>query len=298
MADPAPVRRRAPAKLNLYLHLVGRRPDGYHLLDSLFAFADFGDEIEVVPDPGFSLSVEGPYAAAIDGAAEDNLVLRAARALAARPEASGPAGKAPGARIRLVKNLPVAAGIGGGSADAAAALRALVALWSVEIAEEDLLALALSLGADVPACLAGRPVAVSGIGEVLVPAVALPPVHAVLANPNVPLPTGPVFKAFAAAGSPFSPPAPLARPPRDPAALAAELATRRNDLEAPALTLVPEVGTVLAALAAEPGALLARMSGSGATCFALFPDAPTADAAAARLARAHQGWWVKAAPLL
>jgi 4-diphosphocytidyl-2-C-methyl-D-erythritol kinase len=296
MVPPARLGRRAPAKLNLYLHLTGRRADGYHLIDSLFAFADVGDEIEVAADPTLSLVVDGPFAAAIDGAADDNLVLRAARALAAVVQARE--GIAPGARICLVKNLPVAAGIGGGSADAAAVLLALVDLWSVDIAEADLRALALGLGADVPACLAGAPVAVSGIGEVLQPAVALPPVFAVLANPNVPLATAPVFKAFAAAGSPFSPPAPLLTAPGDAAALAAAMALRGNDLEAPARTLVPEVGQVLAALGSLPGALLARMSGSGATCFALFASAAEAKSSATTLARLHPGWWVRAAPLL
>jgi len=296
MAPPARLGRRAPAKLNLYLHLTGRREDGYHLIDSLFAFADVGDEIEVTADHALSLVVEGPYAAAIDGAADDNLVLRAARALAAVVQ--GLTGTAPGARIRLVKNLPVAAGIGGGSADAAAVLLALVELWSVDISEADLRALALGLGADVPACLAGKPVAVSGIGEVLQPAVALPPVHALLANPNVPLATAPVFKAFAAAGSRFSAPAPLLVPPADAATLAVAMALRGNDLEAPARTIVPEVGQVLQALAALPGALLARMSGSGATCFALFASAAEAASAAQALAKLHPGWWIRAAPLL
>ena len=296
MAPPARLGRRAPAKLNLSRHLTGRRDDGYHLIDSLFAFADVGDEIEVAADPALSLVVEGPYAAAIDGSADDNLVLRAARALAAVVRAQS--GTTPGARIRLVKNLPVAAGIGGGSADAAAVLLALVDLWSVDISEAELRALALGLGADVPACLAGKPVAVSGIGEVLQAAVALPPVHALLANPNVPLATAPVFKAFAAAGSRFSAPAPLLVPPADAAALAAAMATRGNDLEAPARTIVPEVGQVLQALAALPGALLARMSGSGATCFALFASAEGAQAAADILQAAQPGWWVRAAPLL
>lgn len=296
MAPPARLGRRAPAKLNLYLHLTGRRDDGYHLIDSLFAFADVGDEIEVAADPALSLVVEGPYAAAIDGSADDNLVLRAARALAALVRAQS--GTTPGARIRLVKNLPVAAGIGGGSADAAAVLLALVELWSVDISEADLRALALGLGADVPACLAGKPVAVSGIGEVLQAAVALPPVHALLANPNVPLATAPVFKAFAAAGSRFSAPAPLLDPPADAAALAAAMALRGNDLEAPARTIVPEVGQVLTALGALPGALLARMSGSGATCFALFASAAEAASAAQALAQVHPDWWIRAAPLL
>ncbi len=296
MAPPARLGRRAPAKLNLYLHLTGRRDDGYHLIDSLFAFADVGDEIEVAADPALSLVVEGPYAAAIDGSADDNLVLRAARALAAVVRAQS--GTTPGARIRLVKNLPVAAGIGGGSADAAAVLLALVDLWSVDISEAELRALALGLGADVPACLAGKPVAVSGIGEVLQAAVALPPVHALLANPNVPLATAPVFKAFAAAGSRFSAPAPLLDPPTNAAALAAAMALRGNDLEAPARTIVPEVGQVLTALAALPGALLARMSGSGATCFALFASAAEAASAAQALAQVHPDWWIRAAPLL
>ena len=187
----------APAKINLFLHVTGRRPDGYHLLESLVAFAGVHDRIEVRAGKGLSLEIEGPFAAALDAGGE-NLAVKAARALA------GEAGIPPDARIRLHKALPVAAGIGGGSADAAAALRALSALWRVSVPAERLGALALALGADVPVCLSGRPGIVRGIGERIAPAPVLPEAPMVLVNPAVPLPTAGVF---AAREGPFSAPA-------------------------------------------------------------------------------------------
>ena len=282
-ADPADgVRQAAPAKLNLYLHLLGRRADGYHLIDSLVAFAGVGDVVEVSPGEGLSLEVAGRFAAALAGTPE-NLVLRAARRLAAE------GGVAADAAIRLHKALPVAAGLGGGSADAAAALRALAALWRLDPDEGDLRRLGAELGADVPACLAGRAVFVGGIGEAIEPAPALPPVFAVLARPPTPLATKDVYAAFAGA---FSQPARFAGAPRDARELAARLAERANDLEAPARRLAPVVGETLAALAAEPGCLLARMCGSGAACLGLFATAGEASSAAGRIAAARPGWWV------
>ena len=289
MAGGVSVAAFAPAKINLYLHVLGRRPDGYHRLDSLIAFADIGDEITAAPADTLTLTVSGPEAAAIAGLGDDNLVLRAARMLRER------AGIAAGAALHLDKRLPAAAGIGGGSSDAAATLRALSRLWGQPLDDKSLAALALQLGADVPACLAARPVWVDGIGEQLGPAASLPAAGIVLANPRRPLPTADVFRrrsgVFSQAGR-FEP------MPADAAGLAAALASRRNDLTEAAVALVPEIGAVLDRLAGLPGALLARMSGSGATCFALFADRAAALAAGRALAAAEPGWWTAAGALL
>ncbi|HEY7609895.1 MAG TPA: 4-(cytidine 5'-diphospho)-2-C-methyl-D-erythritol kinase [Alphaproteobacteria bacterium] len=282
------VHRPAPAKLNLYLHVVGRRADGYHLLDSLVAFAGVHDTVSAGKAEALTLSLEGPFAAALSGEA-DNLVLRAARALA------DAAGVRPHAALRLIKRLPVASGIGGGSADAAATLAAAGALWRVTPKPGALAALGLKLGADVPACLAGKAAQVGGIGEKIAPAPALPRVPLVLVNPLVPLPTPSVFKARS---GPFSKPAPLPAAPRDARDLAEALAARRNDLADAAIGLVPEIKVMLAALEAQPGCLLARMSGSGATCFALFAREAEAAAATAALRANNPAWWVKASELL
>jgi len=288
VSRPAAVRVAAPAKLNLHLHVVGRRPDGYHLLDSLVAFADDADVVEVRHDPaGPALELAGPGAAALADE-PDNLVLRAVRALAAA------LGRPPTAAIRLDKRLPVAAGVGGGSADAAAVLRALARLWGLGEGHPAPAAVAPGLGADVPACLACRPCFMGGVGELLDPAPPLPPAWTVLANPGVPCPTPPVFRART---GPFSAPARFRDPPEDAAALARLLADRRNDLEAPALSLVPQIADVLSALTGTPGCLLARMSGSGATCFGLYADRTAAEAAASALSRTP-GWRVRAARLL
>ncbi|HEX9489133.1 MAG TPA: 4-(cytidine 5'-diphospho)-2-C-methyl-D-erythritol kinase [Stellaceae bacterium] len=283
MAERCP----APAKLNLYLHVVGRRADGYHLLDSLVAFAAPADEVIAEPAPALSLAVRGPYAAALADAPRDNLVWRAAERLAAQ------AGRPAAAALTLIKNLPVASGIGGGSSDAAAALKALAALWRLDPAPADLAALAATLGADVPVCLAARAAWLGGIGEEVAPAPALPPVTALLVNPGIALPTPVVFEARQ---GPFSAPARFAMP-ADAAGLAALLAARRNDLAAAAIGLVPAIGDVLERLAALEDALIARMSGSGATCFALFATPEGAAAAAAQLRAERPGWWVAAGRL-
>ena len=271
----------APAKINLFLHVAGRRADGYHLLDSLVVFAAAADRLRATPSDTLSLSIDGPFAAGL-GADDDNLVLRAARALAAHTHPM-PAGAA----LSLRKALPVASGIGGGSADAAAALRLLAALWRSDTDAKHLAAIALGLGADVPVCLASRPARMGGVGEVLAPAPAIPELGMVLINPGLPLPTAAVF---AARGAGFTPPAIL--PPAWPtaAAMAADLRHPTNDLEPAAIRLCPPIAEVLAALTASPGCHLARMSGSGATCFALYDTPAAAKAAAATLAR--PGWWV------
>ena len=264
----------APAKVNLYLHVTGRRADGYHLLDSLAVFPHVGDHVEVEAADALSLQLGGPFGAALRSEA-DNLLLKAARALA----------PGRGARLRLEKNLPVASGIGGGSADAAAALRALCELWEIKAA--DLPGLALQLGADVPVCLASRPARMQGIGEFLAPAPLLPTFGMVLVNPGVAVPTPAVFKARTGGFTP-APALPAMWP--DAAAMAADLRLCGNDLQAAAISIQPVIAEALAALAALPGALLARMSGSGATCFALFNSPAGAEAAAATLAQ-RSGWW-------
>lgn len=278
----------APAKINLYLHVTGRRTDGYHLLDSLVAFADIGDEVTAAPAAHFSLEVAGPEAAALEGVGDDNLVLRAAHRLAAYY------GITAGAALSLEKRLPIASGIGGGSSDAAAAARALARLWDRPLDAGAVAALS-DLGADLPACLAAMPVWVGGIGEELEAADGLPEAGIVLANPRRPLPTPSVFHARTGA---FSQPARFAPRPADAAGLAAALAERRNDLTEAAIGLMPKIGTVLDRLAHLPGALLARMSGSGATCFALFADRAAAREAGTMLAAAEPGWWSAGGRLL
>jgi 4-diphosphocytidyl-2-C-methyl-D-erythritol kinase len=277
----------APAKLNLYLHVIGRRPDGYHLLDSLVAFADIGDEIRAAPASALALVLAGPFAQALPQNPEDNLVWRAALLLARR------LGRSPNAALTLIKNLPVASGIGGGSSDAAAALKALLALWGGTLDRSTLAALAARLGADVPVCLEARAAWLGGIGDAVEPAPPLPATCVVLANPGIALPTPAVYQSRR---GDFSARARFAMP-ADAAHLAGLLAERRNDLTEAAIALVPEIATALARLAAEDGALLARMSGSGATCFALFAAPEAAAAAAARLRRDEPRWWIAAGQL-
>ncbi len=282
------VRRIAPAKVNLYLHLTGKRADGYHLLESLVAFAGVGDVLEARSADELTLEVGGPFAQGLIGDG-GNLVMRAARALAAA------GGVAAGAAIRLEKRLPVSAGLGGGSADAAAALRALAELWRLSPSEDDLLGLGLDLGADVPACLAGKTVFVSGIGEVMTRAPALPPAHVVLANPGAPVETARVYAAFMGE---LSRPLGFDERPASVAELARVLAARGNDLQAPATMIVPEISEVIDVLERQPRCLLARMSGSGATCFGLFAEDSEARAAASAARAAQPAWWVVAAPLI
>lgn len=280
---------QAPAKVNLYLHVTGRRDDGFHELDSLVVFAGIGDTLVVEPAPEVALSLDGPFAGALAGAGDDNLVLRALRALAER------AGTAYGARMTLTKRLPVASGVGGGSADAAAALRALARLWRLAPGQADLQAIALSLGADLPVCLARRNCFVGGIGEALSPAPALPPAWFLFANPGVALSTPAVF---AERVGPFSAPARFTDAPVDARALAILLEARGNDLAGAAMRLAPEISDVLDALGSLEGVLMARLSGSGATCFALFESGADAARAAVELRRRAPDWWIAAAPLL
>ena len=284
----AAIRVGAPAKLNLYLHVTGRRADGYHELDSLVTFTALADTLEIAPAETLGLTVSGPVADALDGA--DNLAARAAVALAER------LGRPANVRITLDKRIPVAAGLGGGSADAAAVLRGLARLWGLGAEHAGVLQeTARSLGADVPVCLASRAACMAGIGEALSAPPSLPPCAVLLVNPGVPVATGPVF---AARRGTFSAASPIDEAPQDAAALAALLRSRRNDLERPALEQAPEIGRVLTRLAEAPGCLLARMSGSGGTCFGLFEDEAAAAGAASAIARDHPAWWVQPTQLV
>lgn len=278
------------AKINLTLRLLGRRADGYHELESLVAFADVGDMLRLQTGASLALEIDGPYAEAC-GAPADNLVLKAAAALSAQV-----AGLRLG-RFRLTKELPVASGMGGGSADAAAALRLLVhcnrqIFSSVDFADPRVQAAALAVGADVPVCLASKSCIMRGIGEQLSP-VGVPALAAVLVNPGVALSTRDVFAKFA--GSQDS--KPIADVPHDPKAMIAFLAQHGNDLTPAAIACAPVIEAVLAELRDLPGSLLARMSGSGATCFALFDSAGEAAAAASLVQNKHKDWWVTAATL-
>ncbi|MBM3490418.1 MAG: 4-(cytidine 5'-diphospho)-2-C-methyl-D-erythritol kinase [Alphaproteobacteria bacterium] len=278
----------APAKLNLYLHVLARRPDGYHELDSLVAFAAEGDRLTVEPADRLDLRVTGPFAAALE-AETDNLVLRAARRLA------DAGGVKPAARLTLHKALPVAAGLGGGSSDAAAALKLLARLWNLPAGQADLAAIAAGLGADVPVCLAARPAFLRGVGERLSPVERLPALGILLAHPGRALPTAQVFAAFR---GPYRAADRFACDRLSAPALATVLSQRGNDLEATARALCPPIARLLADLAALPGALLARMSGSGACCFALFEAPGAAVGGAELLARARPELWLAATHLL
>lgn len=265
----------APAKINLTLHVTGQRADDYHLLDSLVVFADVGDRVAAGPAGDLTLTVDGPMADGVP-AGGDNLVLRAARLIGCT-----------GAAIRLTKRLPVASGIGGGSSDAAATLRVLARMTGRALPGRSAL---LSLGADVPVCLRPAPQRMRGVGEALEEVPDLPELHMVLVNPGVHVATPAVFRALTRKdGAPM----PETLPPfADAPALIRFLAGQRNDLEAPAIALAPVIGEVLAALNAAPDCRLARMSGSGATCFGLFDDQRSAANVARALAETYPKWWV------
>lgn len=260
------------AKINLALHVRRREDDGYHAIETLFAFAEDGDRLTLADTPG--LAVSGPFATALTG--DDNLVTRAAEAYA---RVTG----MPLAGFRLEKRLPVAAGIGGGSADAAAALRLLCARDGIDPGEARIRELAAGLGADVPACLVSRPVRGEKRGDSLIPLDGVPSGQPLLlVNPMRPLATGPVFAHWDGVDR-----GPLGEGDPIEAARAG-----RNDLEPPAIAILPVIGDILTALDAQQGVLLARMSGSGATCFALFDDEAARDAAADAIAAHHPDWWL------
>ena len=291
-AAPRLIRETAPAKINLYLHILGRRDDGLHLLDSLVAFADVADELTAMPAADVALDITGPFAGELRSGS-DNLVLESARSLAAA------LGMAEGAHFTLTKNLPVAAGLGGGSSDAAAALRALARLWGVELGDERVMAVARKLGSDVPVCVEGRPAFISGVGHDIEPAPELPKAHVLLVNPGGGLVTKDVYGVFARCreiGARESVER-MRGAIADVHALADALYERTNDLTTAAGVLAPQVPAVLSFLESLPGALVVRMTGSGPTCFALFAEMNAA-AKAAEACRVHDpGWWVARARL-
>jgi len=281
------LRVRAPAKINLFLHVGPRRADGYHALESLVCFSEAGDVLAFEQADGLTLSLEGPFAEGL-AAEADNLVLRAARALR---ECAG--GKR-GAAITLTKNLPVASGIGGGSADAAAALRGLAKLWDVKIADAAIQDIALSLGSDVPVCVKSVPAMMAGRGEYVAPVGELPRSAILLVNPGVAVSTAEVFRRLGRTVQDVL----VTVPPLPPVAhglpgLLRYLAETRNDMEEAARAIAPAIGDVLDGLR-ENGAALARMCGSGATCYGLFASEAKAAHAAQALSAAHPAWWVKA----
>jgi 4-diphosphocytidyl-2-C-methyl-D-erythritol kinase len=281
----APLADLAPAKINLTLRVIGRRADGYHELESLVAFSDVADRLTLEADGETRLDVTGPFADAC-GTAENNLIVKAAAKLAAHvPDLRS-------GRFTLQKNLPVAAGIGGGSSDAAAALRLLARANDIPADDARLAATALSVGADVPVCLDPRPRIMRGVGELLSEPLDIPSLPAVLVNPRVATATKDVFAAFAGMHGSAEP---LGTPPRND--LVAFLERHGNDLAAAAIACVPVIGDVLDSLGALAGVRLARMSGSGSTCFALFDTQEAAKAAADRMAQARPDWWVAATTL-
>jgi len=287
-ANPEAVKVFAPAKINLFLHVGNRRDDGYHALESLVVFADIGDELLIEPSNGFALALTGPFGTKLESE-QDNLIAKAARALGAK------SGRKPDVKITLTKNLPVASGIGGGSADAAAALRGLVQFWDLKISQPELHTIAETLGSDVPACLLSETLWMTGRGEGIEPVPGVPPAPLVLVNPGVGVSTKDIFanlKDRVGVGQATKPNGDLSI-----LALADYFKSNRNDLEKPARQIAPVIGEVLSAIAAG-GALRTRMSGSGATCFGLFADDKTAEAAAEKLANDHPNWWVKKARIV
>jgi 4-diphosphocytidyl-2-C-methyl-D-erythritol kinase len=272
------ITEQAAAKINLFLHVGDKRPDNFHPVQSLAVFTDLGDTLTMEPGIGLSLAVDGAFARGLDGEG-DNLVLRAGRALDMQS-----------AQLTLTKSLPVASGIGGGSADAAATLRGLNRLWGLNKDDAALREIAAGLGSDIPACLLSKPCFMEGRGEVLRPAECMPYIPMLLVNPGVAVPTKDVFAALESRSG-----ADMTLPRgrfADTADLLRFLETTRNDLEAPAQQLQPVIGEVLAAITALAGALMVRMSGSGATCFGIFADDDCCQRAADSLKQSHPGWWI------
>jgi 4-diphosphocytidyl-2-C-methyl-D-erythritol kinase len=288
MSRPASGAAFAAAKVNLYLHVGALDADGFHPLSSLMVFADVGDRLGLRAGEALGLSVGGRFGEGL-GAGEDNLVLRAARALIAAIDTAPPR-----FCLTLTKDLPLAAGLGGGSSDAGAVLRLIRDTMAPQVDDAALEAIAVSLGSDGAACLWARPVIAEGRGERLSPAPRLPRLDAVLVNPLVASPTGPVYRAYDATGAPGGADRPAMPKAFESAEeLAGFLALCRNDLEAPAASLAPAIGDVLETLRSEPETLLARVSGSGATCFALCAGDIEAKTLTERLERMRPGWWVR-----
>ena len=271
------VRETAKAKINLDLRVCGRRDDGYHDLDSLVVFADLGDELILEPSDKFMLKLEGPFAGDL-GHDQDNLIWKAAHKL------TKSLGRQPHVAVTLVKNLPVSSGIGGGSADAAATMRGLVRLWDVPMTIGDLMPIGKALGADIAVCLGSRPARMTATGDCLVPIDLPEPLWMLLVNPGTALPTSDVFKALTTMSG--------ERSSDDALSFGDALRSSINDLEAPAIGIAPLVRRVLKAIANEADCQLARMSGSGATCFGLFRDSDALMRAASSLRSNHPEWWI------
>jgi 4-diphosphocytidyl-2-C-methyl-D-erythritol kinase len=281
----------APAKINLFLHVGDKRPDGYHDICSLAVFADVGDHVAAVPADALSLTNDGTFARALEGD-EDNLVSRAAIALQDWARAAGR--KVDGARLTLNKNLPIASGIGGGSSDAAATLKVLNDLWRLRASKRELARIGAGLGADVPVCLLARAALMEGIGEKLTAWPDLPKLPAILVNPRVSVMTADVFGELELrTGS--VPPAHADL--RSPSEVASWLVTTRNDLQEPASRIAPSITDTLAEISATPGCILARMSGSGATCFGLYSTKVEAAVAARTVRERRSHWWIAATEL-
>jgi 4-diphosphocytidyl-2-C-methyl-D-erythritol kinase len=277
----------APAKVNLTLRILGRRADGYHDLESLVVFARLADQVALTPDDALGLDVDGPTAAAA-GDVADNLVLRAARDLAGRTD------RLRLGRFALTKRIPVAAGLGGGSSDAAAALRLIMRVNGIAGGDRRVMEAARATGADVPVCLDPRPRVMRGIGDVLSAPLDLPELPAVLVNPGVPVPTKDVFGKLGLAKGEARGAASEIDPGRwaERTALIAYLKSQPNDLEVPAIAIQPVIAGVLEAIGRQGGCLLARMSGSGATCFGLFESDAAAERAGKALSSSQPAWWV------
>lgn len=253
--------------------MVGKRQDGYHLLESIVVFTEYGDLLDAVEDDNLSLEIIGEFAADLQKfPAENNLVIKAAKSL------QNYSSTKQGAKITLAKNLPIASGIGGGSADAAATIKLLCNLWQMDISEQKLLEIASSLGSDVPVCLYGKPAFMSGVGEKITPIGLLEKYHIVLINPKIPLATSEVFNNF---GSEFS----------EVLGIGLDIKNYQNDLEKPAIKILPIIGEIIEAIGKTKGCLLARMSGSGATCFGLYYDEISAINAKAQLKKLYSDFW-------
>jgi len=279
----------APAKINLFLHVGEKRGDGFHDLQSLVVFVDVGDTLAFSPSPELTLTLHGPFASGLE-AEDDNLVLRAAQALA--KHTGRPAAKA---AIRLMKQLPVASGIGGGSADAAAVLRGLTRLWALDLSWTELRAVAETIGSDVPVCVESKASWMEGRGERVMPAATLPQMPMLVVNPGIAVSTAEVFRTLATRHGTGR--INRATPLSSPRELIAFLTKTSNDLQAPAQQIAPVIGHVLDELSRMPGVELWRMSGSGATCFALFDDQNAAEMAQVALSHTHPDWWVRATRL-
>jgi 4-diphosphocytidyl-2-C-methyl-D-erythritol kinase len=274
---------QAPAKINLFLHITGKRADGYHLLDSLVVFADCGDIIEVAENDIISLEIEGKYASSLlSGRLEENLVWKAAAGLRKYNPAKT------GAKIKLAKNLPVGSGIGGGSADAAAAIRALIALWRLDVGEKELSSLALSLGSDVPVCLYGRPAWMRGTGELITPVELPENAYIVLVNPNISVSTVEIFKEFKFKELPLRKKGLSIMPSFEEMANNTEYG---NDLEPAAINRLSVIREIISSLEAQNGCCFARMSGSGATCFGIFKNESDASKATKELEKKYPDFW-------